>query len=102
MLRDLDVVQTLRMCIGAVGTSPVCIPLHLEAAESKVLHGHGDNHPTMVATVLQTCCEIEVNSKINQSGWKGHETARGGSVGAFSFVYEFVHRWCGLQPLRGC
>lgn len=88
VLTELDVVQTqaLRICLGAIRTSPVC-SLQVEAGEMPLwlrrkhlvanywihLRGHGDNHPTK--KVLQNCWEKERRKK-ESFGWTGDVIAK--------------------------
>ncbi len=88
MLTELDVVQAraLRICLGAIRTSPVCA-LQVEAGEMPLwirrkqlvanywinLRGHGENHPTK--KVLQNCWEKERRKK-ESFGWTGDLIAK--------------------------
>lgn len=88
VLTELDVVQAraLRICLGAIRTSPVCA-LQVEAGEMPLwirrkqlvanywinLRGHGENHPTK--KVLQNCWEKERRKK-ESFGWTGDLIAK--------------------------
>ena len=88
VLVGLDRIQTrgLRVCLGAVRTSPACA-LQIEAGEFPLglrrkqlgvnywinLRGHGESHPTK--RVLEACWERERTQKIS-FGWTRHAAAR--------------------------
>ena len=88
ILAGLDVIQAwaLRICLGAVRTSPVCA-LQVEAGEMPLwirrkqlvtnywinLRGHEDNHPTR--KVLQACWEKERMQK-GSFGWTEDQMAK--------------------------
>lgn len=88
VLADLDVIQAraLRVCVGAVRTSPVCA-LQVEAGEMPLwlrrkqlganywvsLKGHGDSHPAK--KVMQACWEKETTKKTS-FGWTGDQMAK--------------------------
>lgn len=88
VLRRLDVIQAkaLRLCLGAVKTSPVCalqveageMPLNIRRKQLLVnywvnLKGHGDSHPTK--RILQDYWERERAQKFS-FGWIGDEVVR--------------------------
>ena len=97
LLAGLDVIQAraLRICLGAVRTSPVCA-LQVEAGEMPLwisrkqlvakywinLRGQEDNHPTK--KVLQACWEKERTQK-GSIGWTGDQMAKEMGVSHIEF-----------------
>uniref|UniRef100_A0A3B3Q2D7 Reverse transcriptase domain-containing protein n=1 Tax=Paramormyrops kingsleyae TaxID=1676925 RepID=A0A3B3Q2D7_9TELE len=88
VLTRLDKIQAraLRLCLGAVKTSPVCalqveageLPLHIRRKQLLVnywvnLKGRRDSHP--IKRMLRSCWEKERVRK-NSFGWVGDEAAR--------------------------
>lgn len=103
VLDRLDIIQNqaLRICLGAVRTSPICalqveageMPLHLRRDQLLVhywiyLKGHEESHPAKA--VMKRCWEREKAQK-ESFGWKANQIAD--NMGVFMKDFEETVLW---------